>query len=81
MESIIEAWNKQADEYNHWDNLGCDEMNEFIIQYIQNKLSCFNEIVDDWNNGTPVVKLCYALNNEHMKAIKEVFEIKGYNND
>lgn len=32
--SIKEAWNKQADEYNQWDNLSVDEAVEFTIQYM-----------------------------------------------
>lgn len=28
-------WNAQADEYNQWDNLNCDEKCEWIIEQIK----------------------------------------------
>lgn len=34
LQHIINAWNAQADKYNQWDNLGCDEKLEFILQYL-----------------------------------------------
>ncbi len=35
INDIIEAWNKQADELNRWDNLGADEMVEFTLRHIE----------------------------------------------
>ena len=28
-------WNSEADKYNQWDNLGQDEKDELIAQFIQ----------------------------------------------
>ena len=31
----LEKWNAQADEYNHWDNLGLDEMSLLITREVE----------------------------------------------
>lgn len=31
---IAEVWNKKADEYNPWSDLGTDEKIAFIIEYV-----------------------------------------------
>lgn len=28
------SWNKEADVYNQWDNISCDEKLEYTVQYI-----------------------------------------------
>lgn len=39
MSSIInqiqDAWNSQADEFNQWDALGCDEKLDFAIGFVR----------------------------------------------
>jgi len=35
LQDIEDAWNKQADEYNQWFDLGSDEKVEFTIKYVR----------------------------------------------
>lgn len=34
LDELIEAWNNQADEYNQWDELDCDERVEFALSQL-----------------------------------------------
>lgn len=35
-------------------------------------VEAFRGMVDDWRAGKPVTKLCYGLNNDHMKALEKM---------
>ena len=41
-------------------------------------LDLFTPMLDKWRMGTPISKLCYGLNNEHMKALEELDSLIKY---
>ena len=73
MEEVIDAWNARADGYNQWNDLGSDEQVEFTLQYTKEILSPFEQMLSSWRSGKPVVKICYALGNDHMEALDRLF--------
>ena len=39
------------------------------IDWLGDILDVFSEMIDEFENGRPVCKMCYSLNNEHMKTL------------
>ena len=35
LQTVINAWNSRADEFNTWDTLSADEMVEFTIKFVK----------------------------------------------
>lgn len=44
LQTISDAWNIEADEYNKWDTLGGDEMVEFTLSHIERTIG---DVCDD----------------------------------
>ena len=45
---------------------------------VRGVINIFTPMLDEWRAGRPVVKLCYGLTNEHMKALDELDAITKY---
>lgn len=45
INDVIDEWNKQADKFNQWDNLGSDEQVEFAIKCCQSPQKKQTEIL------------------------------------
>lgn len=58
-EFVKSEWNKNADEFNQWDDLGEDEKIEFTIQLTATKAAA---IINDPIKSNHIVKTLLSIN-------------------